>query len=627
MSKHKKNPLFIILFFAFAGLFSPRSACQSLTRDSSYVASHYIKYEYQIPMRDGVKLFTCVYIPRDTVQNYPIMLNRTPYRVAPYGGDAYKDMLGPSSAFTTEGYIFAYQDVRGKFMSGGNYVNVRPLIEEKKTNTDIDESSDAYDTIEWLINNIKHNNGKAGIWGVSYPGFYSVMASVKAHPALKASSPQAPIADWFIGDDMHHNGAFCTLANTSFFSVFGKEKKELTTKWEKGFLLPTLDGYSFYLKNGTLKNLTYNCRLNEIPFWMEAMEHSNYDEYWQQRNTLPHLKNIKPAVMVVAGLFDAEDLYGAINTYKAIEKQSPGSNNILVLGPWSHGQWERGDGDKLGDINFYQNTGEYYRTNIEFPFFNYYLKGKGTLNLPEALVFETGTNIWKEYEKWPPQNIKEQKIYLNKNSSLTFNEPVKNDAVSYDEYISDPNKPVPFSKDIRNRMNVEYMIEDQRFASTRTDVLVYKSDELETNITLCGPIEVNLNVSTTGTDADFVVKVIDVFPDTVDAPRVTLMSGYQMLVRGDIMRGKFRNSFVKPEPFEPRKITKVSFTMSDVNHTFKKGHRIMIQIQSSLYPLFDMNPQKFVNIYKAAPEDFQKTTERIYFSSEYPSYITVGLLK
>lgn len=628
MTRHKKNFANIVFSLLLILSFFRQSTAQTLVQDSSYVASHYKKYEYQIPMRDGVKLFTCVYVPSDTTQLYPLILARTPYRVAPYGKDAYKDLLGPSSLFTKEGYIFAYQDVRGKFMSEGVFVNARPQIENKKSYTDIDESSDAYDTIDWLIKNIKHNNGKAGIWGISFPGFYASTAAINAHPALKVSSPQAPIGDWFIGDDMHHNGAFCTIANVSFFSVFGKTRPELTTKWSSGFSYPTLDGYSFFLKSMSLENLTAKCGLTSIPFWMEAMHHPDYDDFWRQRSPLPHLKNIKPAMMIVAGLFDAEDLYGSLKTYKAIEKQSPGANNILVLGPWSHGQWGRDSGEKLGDINFAQKTSEFYREQIEFPFFEYYLKGKGTLNLPEALVFETGSNTWRRYDQWPPKNLTGKNIYLCKAGKLTINQK-PSDPESYDEYISDPLKPVPFSKEIRNRMNIEYMIEDQRFSANRTDVLVYQTEELNNSITISGPLDVSLFVSVSGTDADFVVKVIDVYPDSAESQqgRLSKMGGYQMLVRGDIMRGKYRNSFEKPEPFTPGEIINVKFILPDINHTFLKGHKIMVHVQSSWFPLFDMNPQKFTNIYSAKPEDFQKSTIRIYNSSKYPSSIKVGVLE
>jgi putative CocE/NonD family hydrolase len=622
--RHKK--IFIACFVLSALFFYENIYSQSLEADSSYVALHYIKYEYRIPMRDGAKLFTAVFVPRDTTRDYPIIINRTPYRAAPYGEANYKDLLGPSMLFTKEGYIFVYQDVRGRFMSEGKFENVRPIVPDKKNTGDIDESSDAYDTIDWLVKNIKHNNGRAGIYGFSYPGFYAAAALINAHPALKVASPQAPIGDWFMGDDMHHNGAFCSIANIGFFSVFGKERSELTTKWQTGFKYPVIDGYSYLLKKLTIPNINKNCGLNEIPFWNEVMKHGVYDDYWQKRTPLPHYKNIKPAVITVAGLFDAEDLYGSLATYKTIEKQNPGIYNVLVFGPWSHGQWESGAGDKLGDISFGGKTGEFYREQIEFPVFNHFLKDKEDPGLPEAYVFETGSNVWNKYESWPPAGLAEENIYLAPGGKLLLGKKPENGG--YDEYVSNPLKPVPFSKDLKNYMYAEYMVDDQRFAATRPDVLVYESDEMREDYKILGPLEVSLSVSTSSTDADFVVKIIDVFPDTAGVDKKgkpQQMGGFQMLVRGDIIRGKFRNSFEKPEPFVPGEITNVKFTLRDISHCFKKGHRLMAQIQSSWFPLFDINPQKFTDIYSAVPEDFEKAAIKIYNSAEHPSFIKAGV--
>jgi uncharacterized protein len=629
MKFQNKNKISVCLIISIVIIFAGCNFGQSALVDSSYVASHYAKYEYQIPMRDGKKLFTAVYVPRDTLTEYPFLIVRTPYSVGPYGKDSYPSMLGPSTLFTMEGYIFVYQDVRGAFMSEGDYVNARPQIADKKNNTDVDESSDAYDTIDWLIKNIRHNNGKAGLYGISYPGFYAALGLIDAHPALKVSSPQAPVTDWFLGDDFHHNGALFLPHAFNFLSVFGKPRKGLTTKWQSGFTYPTQDGYSFHLQTGSLKNLTEKYLQSSVPFWNEIMAHGTYDDYWKAKNPLPYFKNIAPAVMVVGGLFDAEDLYGALNTYKTIKKQSPSTYDILVLGPWSHGAWSRTEGDKLGDINFQQNTGEFFRSKIEFPFYNYCLKDKAKPDLPGAYVFESGSNVWRKYDQWPPANLKEGQLFFYSKGKLRFDNSQLNNSDSFDEYASDPNKPVPFSKDIRNSMHREYMVDDQRFASERPDVLVYETEEIEKDITLMGPIEVNLYVATTGTDADFIVKLIDVFPDSAKEEasnnKVTKMGGYQMMVRGDVMRGKFRNSFEKPEPFEPNKITKVAFTLQDINHAFRKGHRIMVQVQSSWFPLVDRNPQKFEDIYNANPEDFQKATQRIYHSAEYPSYLKVGM--
>jgi len=581
------------------------------------VKANYTKSEHTIQMRDGVKLFTIVYAPKDASQKYPILLSRTPYSCGPYGPDAYKLSIGPSAFFAKEGYIVVYQDVRGAFMSEGTYVNVRPQ-NTRKGPKDIDESSDTYDTIDWLIKNIPNNNGRVGMWGISYPGFYAAVGSIDAHPALKAASPQAPIADWFIGDDFHHNGTLFLPHAFNFFSGFGRPRPEPTkTGYGERFNHGTPDGYKFFLEMGPLPNADKKYFRGDVAFWSEMMEHPNYDAWWQARNTLPHLKNIKPAVMTVGGWFDAEDLFGALNTYKYIEKQSRGASNVLVMGPWFHGGWSRSDGDGLGDVRFGSKTGEFYRENIELPFFNYYLKDKGALKLPEAYVFETGSNAWKTYEQWPPATARAQNLYLAPDGKLSLTAPANSNA--FDQYLSDPARPVPFINNIAIGMTREYMVDDQRFAARRSDVLVYQTDPLTEDMTLAGPLTASLLVSTSGTDSDFVVKLIDVYPDNapdnIPNPSGMKMGGYQMLVRGEPMRARFRNSFEKPAAMTPDKPEKVEYVMPDVNHTFSKGHRVMVQIQSTWFPLVDLNPQKFVNIYTAKASDFQKATQRVYHSS------------
>ncbi|MDR3628513.1 MAG: CocE/NonD family hydrolase, partial [Ignavibacteriaceae bacterium] len=390
------------------------------------------------------------------------------------------------------------------------------------------------------------------------------------------------------------------------------------------------DGYDFFLKMGSFKNTTEKLFEHKIPFWDTMMAHPDYDYFWQARNTLQHYKNIKPAVMVVGGWFDAEDLYGALNTYKSIENKNRDNQNTLVMGPWFHGGWAGSSGDRLGDISFGSKTSKYYQKNIELPFFNYYLKGKGELKRPEAYVFETGANEWKQFNEWPPKNTQQRELYFNNNDSLTFNPPAENNK-QYDEFISDPAHPVPYTQSITQNMFREYMDEDQRFASQRSDVLTYETKPLNEDVTIAGPIEADLFVSTSGTDADWVVKLIDVFPDSIKyaSPNDSkaVMGGYQMMVRGDIMRGKYRNSYSNPEPFVPGKITKVALKLQDVLHTFKKGHRIMVQVQSSWFPLADRNPQKFENIYFAKDSDFQKATQRVYFSKKFPSNIKVLILQ
>jgi putative CocE/NonD family hydrolase len=606
------------------------TAQQQAASAASEVRASYEKSEYQIPMRDGVKLFTVVYSPRDKSRKYPILLNRTPYSVGPYGPDAYKTSLGPSPLFMKEGYIFVYQDVRGRYMSEGEFVNMRPHKEQKSGPTDTDESTDTYDTIDWLIKNVPNNNGRVGMWGISYPGFYVAVGMIDAHPALKAASPQAPIADWFIGDDFHHNGAFFLPHAFNFLATFGRPRPRPTTETPPRFQHGTPDGYKFFLELGPLQNADRKYFKGDVAFWNEMMEHPNYDDFWKARNTLPHLKNIRPAVMTVGGWFDAEDLYGALNTYKATEKQSPGAYNILVMGPWYHGGWARSDGDSLGAIQFGSKTAEFYRNEIELPFFNCFLKDKCDRKLPEAYVFETGSNRWRTYTEWPPRAAQPRAIYLREDGRLSFDPPA-NERDAFDEYVSDPNKPVPYINGIAIGMTREYMVEDQRFAARRPDVLVYQTEPLAQDLTAAGPVKVTLYVSSTGTDADYVVKLIDVFPDDAPDPEPNptgvRMGGYQMLVRGEPFRARFRNSFERPEPLRPGEVTKIEFVMPDINHAFLKGHRIMVQVQSTWFPLVDRNPQKFVpNIYKASEADFEKAVQRVHRSRAHASHITLNVV-
>jgi putative CocE/NonD family hydrolase len=596
-----------------------------------YVRSHYTKYEHSIPMRDGVKLFTSVYVPKDTAQKFPIMLDRTPYSVAPYGIDNYRAQLGPSEKFGKDGFIFVYQDVRGKNMSEGEFVDMRPHNPNKRGPKDIDESSDTYDTVDWLVKNVTGNNGRVGIWGISYPGFYTSAGIIDAHPAVKAASPQAPITDWFIGDDFHHNGALYLPHAYRFFSGFGKPRQG-PSRPEGPPGPPNLtglpDAYDFFLKLGPLANANEKYFKNNISFWNDMMKHGTYDEFWQARDLRPHLKNIQPAVMTVGGWFDAEDLFGALNTYQRIEANSPGAFNTLVMGPWYHGGWARSDGDRLGMVNFNVKTSLFYREEVEYPFFAHFLKDKPALKLPEALVFETGTNQWRYEDAWPPKDVSQKTLFLQANGKLSWETP-KESGSAFDEYVSDPNKPVPYINGQSPQMTREHMVEDQRFAATRTDVLAYSTDVLTADITIAGPIKPLLYVSTTGTDSDWVVKLIDVYPDDYPTPETApagvRMAGYQQLVRGEAMRGKFRAGYEKPEPFVPGKMEKVEFVMPDVNHCFRQGHKIMIQIQSSWFPLVDRNPQQFLDIYNAKTADFIKATQHVYRTASASSGVRVSV--
>lgn len=600
--------------------------------DADFIRANYTKREVLIPMRDGVRLFTAIYTPKDRSQTYPMLLRRTPYSCGPYGAGAYPGGF-QNMNLAQSGYIFVFQDVRGRYMSEGQFVDVRPFNPNKKTPRDVDEASDTYDTVEWLLNHAENNNGRVGVLGISYPGFYATMSALAGHPAIKAVSPQAPVTDWFIGDDFHHNGAFMLMDAFSFYSGFGKKRPDMTMKGQPGFNdWKTSDNYQFYLHAGALSNYGKRYGMDSIPFWNDLMAHPDNDTFWQARNPRPHLKNIKPAVMTVGGLFDAEDCWGAWNVYKAIEKQNPATHpNHVVMGPWSHGGWSRGTGEKLGNIKFGAATSEYYQRNVEYRFFEHYLKDRGQHGLPDALVFETGSNRWTSHTQWPPADVDFKSYYLLPGGYLGKEKP--NTAVgkagqAFDEYVSDPLKPVPYTEDVHLRRTREYMTDDQRFASRRPDVLVYQTEVLTDSLRLAGPITADLWVSTTGTDADFVVKLIDVFPDTLQGEENGIpMGGYQMLVRGEIMRGRYRNSFEKPEAFVSGAVTKVSFELPDVSHFFKPGHRLMIQIQSTWFPLVDRNPQQFMDIYKCADADFIKASHRVWHTAEHPSKVVLPVVK
>ena len=612
---------------AWVGWSTCASTCAS-AQGLEHVKSHYTKYEHRIPMRDGKRLFTAVYVPKDSAKTYPLLMTRTPYSAKPYGVDQYPGDLGPSPLFGKAGYIFVVQDVRGRWMSEGEYVNMRPHRPVKPTAQDIDESTDTFDTIDWLIKNIPNHNGKVGMTGISYPGFYTNAGMIDAHPALAACSPQAPIIDWFIGDDWHHNGALQLPHAFNFMAEFGRPRPEPTKKFVFKFEHDTPDGYDFFLRMGPLPNADAQYYKGDVAFWNEVMQHGNYDDFWKARNLRPHLKQIRPAVMTVGGWFDAENLFGALETYKQIEATSPNATNILVMGPWVHGGWSRGDGDVLGHIPFNSKTAAFYREQIELPFFEFHLKGEGKPAHPEAWVFETGTNLWRKHEAWPPKNVAPRSFYLHAEGKLLTEPPQEtNSAAGFDEYPSDPFKPVPFIEKITIGMVPEYMTADQRHAARRPDVLVYQTEILEQDTTVAGPLEVELHVSTSGTDSDWVVKLIDVYPydypDPANNPTGVKMGGYQQLVRGDVFRGKFRKSFEKPEPFVPNQPDRVKFTIPDICHVFRPGHRLMVQVQSSWFPLIDRNPQTFVDIYTAKPTDFQKATQRVFRTAAMPSRVTV----
>jgi len=595
-----------------------------------FIKANYTKSEHYITMRDGVRLYTAVFAPKDQSKTYPILLSRTPYAINPYGSDHYRHGVGPSTLFGPAGYIVVYQDVRGRWMSEGTFDHIRPHKEKKTGPRDIDESTDTYDTIDWLTKNVPNNNGRVGMWGISYPGFYVAAGMIDAHPALKAASPQAPVADWFTADDWHHNGALLLAHAVGWFSRNGWPFTKPTTQYPGPSVDREIeDGYEFYMRLQPMRKVQERYFKNKVAFWNDMMANDRRTDFWKARNIRPHLKNIKPAVLTVGGWYDAENLAGALEVYNAVEKQSPGASNMLVMGPWVHGGWAGGPGDALGDAKFNAPTAEFYREKIEFPFFDTLLKGKGDHNLPEAYMFETGANQWRRFDVWPPPNLASRTLYLHANGKLGFEPPAVDRAETYDEYVSDPAKPVPSTPGLAAGMAQRYMVDDQRFAARRPDVLVYQSEPLEEDVTIAGPITPALHVSTTGTDSDWIVKLIDVYPDRFPDEKGNtnnMLGGYQQLVRGEVIRGKFRNSLETPEPFTPGKPAKVEFFVHDIFHTFRRGHRIMVQVQSTWFPLVNLNPHKFMSINDATEADFQKATQRVYRSKAMPSGVRIGVL-
>lgn len=587
---------------------------------ADYIRANYTKYEYQIPMRDGVKLFTSVYVPNDDSKPYPMMFQRTPYRVAPYGASKYKTRLGPSDAFEKEGFIFVFQDVRGKFMSEGEFVNMRPQDAYQRGKKATDDATDTYDSIDWLVKNIDNNNGKVGMWGTSYPGYYTSVGSINSHPALKAISPQAPIADWFF-DDFHRNGAFVTPMAFIFFDTFDKQREGEFAYWPKGMDPVTPDGYQFFKDLGPLSNVNKHYFHGKRPFWNELTEHPNYDDYWKARDLLQHLKKTKPATLVVGGWYDTEDLYGPLQTYQTMSNKNRKDNVKIVMGPWSHGQWNSTKGGaSLGEAKFGFDTSKWFQKEVLLPFFNEHLKNDGEAKLATATMFETGSNRWRKFDVWPPKQTQSQTLYLTSQESFSD----KQVDTGASEYVSDPNKPVPHSAKVSRGWDKPYMVEDQRFAARRPDVLVFETEPLENDLTIAGAIDLNLWFSTNKTAADIVVKLVDVFPGMDDnTNKVDKTTGNRHeLVRWNVIRGRFRDSMSDPKPFVANQPTEVKFDLYDVLHTFKRGHKLQIQIQSSMFPFIDINPQNYVeNIFEAEQDDFVKAIHTIHHSAQYPSSI------
>ena len=634
MSIPNRFPLSLLVVLAFsATLLHAQQPAPDAPKDD-YVRAHYTKYELRIPMRDGKRLFTAVYVPKDTAAGpYPFLMDRTPYNVGPYGEDGYPQHLGPSEEFEKSGYIFVYQDVRGRWMSEGDYLEMRPHIDDKKSPQDVDDASDTHDTIDYLLKHIPNNNGKVGIWGISYPGFYTSASIIDSHPALVAASPQAPMTALFLGDDTYHGGAFMLSATFGFYAFFRPQNAPQTPKPTVPFNFGTPDSYQFYLQAGNIDNLDKLYLKGSNWLFNDQAKHDTYDAYWQTRDLSRHMKNVRCAVLVVGGWYDAEDLSGPYKTFYAINKFNPQTPVTLVEGPWVHGGWAHTDGDRLGDIDFNSKTAEYFRVHIQFPFFEHYLKGNGEAQ-PKAVVFETGANVWRNFDAWPPPAAQPRTLYFRAGGKLSFDPPAETAGV--DEYVSDPNHPVPFVGYTTDTVPQRYMVDDQRFASYRPDVLVYQTEPLEEDVTIAGPISPRLKIASSATDSDFDVKLIDVYPDEYPDPDPGFhgnkrmlgtppvhMGGYQELLRGEPFRAKFRSSWEKPEPLEPGKQTEINFTMPDLFHTFRRGHRIMVQVESSWFPLTDRNPQTFTDIPVARPEQFQKATEQVFRQKDAASGVQV----
>jgi putative CocE/NonD family hydrolase len=592
-------------FLALALVAVASSAAYS-QQPSPQVKDTYRKIEYMIPMRDGRKLYTSVYVPRNKPGKHPILMQRTPYSAGPYGPEAYRGSFSGSKKMQESGFIFAYQDVRGKYMSEGDFVDTRPQMREYRSPQDVDESTDTYDTVDYLIKHVPDNNQRVGLWGISYPGGYAALGAINSHPALKAASPQAPTSDWFLGDDFHHQGAFFLFDVFRFYGGgFGAPRPVPAAQNGPGIQYSfNGDAYKFFLEQGTIAQITDKYFKGRTQFWMDAMRHGTYDEFWQNRSIPKSMVGVKCAVLNVGGWFDAEDCWGPPNVYRATEKQNPGTTNQLVMGPWFHGMWAgRGSGQTFADQDFGSNTSQYFQEKIEWPFFAQHLLEQGKYK-PEAQVFESGANKWRTFSAWPPKGLTTTSLSFADAGALVIGEATgKTGAVSY---ISDPANPVPHEAGVIANRTREYMIRDQRFASERNDVATWTSPVLGEKVTMAGPIQARLKVRMTGTDADFVVKVIDVLPNGFKGAEGKDLSGYQMLVRGEILRGKFRNSFSNPSPFQPGRWEDVNFQLPDMFHTFLPGHKIMVQVQSSWFPLADRNPNQFTDIYSAGPEMFIK---------------------
>jgi putative CocE/NonD family hydrolase len=583
------------------------------------------KSEAMIAARDGVKLHTEIYSPKNATETLPIILERTPYGLAD-DDKGYSRILRRYAELIPEGYIFAFQDIRGRYGSEGKFVMQRPVRDPKDAKA-IDEGTDTYDTIDWLVKNVPHNNGRVGLLGVSYGGWLTVMGMLEPHPALKAASEQASPADMFLGDDFHHNGAFRLSYGFEYSTMMETGKTNFAFQFDR------FDTYDWYLRLGALSNANKNFIHGELPTWNDFVVHPNYDSFWKQQAMSFILTRPKVPNLNVAGWWDQEDSYGPMKIYEILEKDDPDHLNYLVAGPWNHGGWARGEGKSLGAIPFGSDTSLYFRRNIEAPWFAYWLKNKGSLPLKEALLFQTGSNTWVKFDSWPPGNAQKRTLYFREDGKLSFEAPQSESAQSFDSYVSDPAHPVPYRSRPIDMTYPEdhpggwptWLVQDQRFVDNRPDVISWQTEELKEDVTLAGRVTAKLFASTTGSDADWIVKLIDVYPQKY--PEDWKLSGYELMIADEVFRGRFRNSFEKPEPLTPGAVTPFAIDLHTANHVFKKGHRIMVQVQSTWFPIIDRNPQKFVpNIFEARESDYQKATQRIYRSKDFPSGVEIFVL-
>ncbi len=590
------------------------------------VVNRFTKTEAMIAMRDGVKLYTTIYVPKNVKGPLPFILLRTPYGIDSRGPQSLQSYL---KDLADEGYIFVFQDIRGRHKSEGTFVMSRAPRDPKDAKA-IDENTDTNDTIDWLLKNVPDNNGKVGMLGISYPGWLTQMAALDPHPALKAVSPQAAPADQFLGDDFHHNGAFRLSYGFEYVAMMETDKLNTMFKFDRH------DTYEWYLKLGALSNVNPKYFKGKMPTWNDFVKHPNYDDFWQKQAFAPYLNKVTVPSLHVAGWFDQEDFYGALKIYELLEKHDKNNQNFLVVGPWNHGGWANGPGDSLGRIKFDSATGAHFRAKVQAAWFNHFLKDKGKLDQPEALMFQTGSNKWVAHDRWPPKDAVVKKLYFHGDGKLAIAPPPEEKRtglgeITYDRYISDPAKPVPYrprpvTPTYPGKEWQIWMVEDQRFVHQRPDVLSYETEPLAEDVTVAGSLTAKLFASTSGTDSDFIVRLIDVYPETY--AKDPSMRGYQLLISGEPMRARFRKSFEKPEPVKVNEVNEYTIDLHWSHHCFRKGHKIMVQVQSSWFPLIDRNPQKYVpNIFEAKDGDFQSAEQRVYRTPRWPTHVSMQVIK